>query len=868
MASKRRAAAAKNAEELRLKSPTMRRSRRKAAAAAEATQEGKGGEAAGEAPASPRGPPETNSYKTPKRTRASRSRMPTFSSPANETDVQQEIFWDPQSPITYKLGNEQKKQTVNGHTVEISEIVNRIAPQDEKPACHEGNLLGFWIGDDAIPCTPAITKGRLRRKVNGVRGRQSKHREEELMELAKQFDKNLTDAIQDQNSSVHTITHFTSEAERSTEHEDEPGMQNQQGFLEENPKANPTFGTVGRSTKALEPCEDSRQEPLNLDAEIALNELFDGPTQKCSGRLSQGLSDCSSNSSFHENQNMLLEEDNITAASKQTIGEAHLREGIAVLLTECVATALAPNSKGSSGQTAPKISSCTTGSIVSSNVDRIANDDFDDWGDDSFLMQITQNPELIQESPSSHVSDKNMEQKESSVVSAQSALFHSFKNDPTLSALQKYRDTGNTERVLPHSNLTIKTEKTKFISTSGDNKITCHNPLPVKPGTKSKQEGFTQLKCPDSGSFPEKRSLSVSEPSALPKPQVEKYESSISNTNHQSSFVCFSMKALNITKASGPDSACHLKQKELPKNSAFAFENWDEPKFSDEVLDLFCESDSLWDTNGDDDDDLLCQVCDDVEKNTLSQKVVKEKENATPTLGNPSKLEVSSCLTGANQAISNCPLVQKGHMGRKTFSLGTPVKIATLPKNENCRNPVQTNWQAFKTESTNCIQGKWSRSHSAPGGDFSSGSSSAAPSNGYLNDSNVQWQKGLSNIGRVPNNSNINQLPTEKSKYVFRKTNPSQTLALDYRSVNVGQTLKIIPGFGENKNAPNIQFQTANQTNTKLPFKRHLSDCLTQYETEQKSTKCSQEEIARKKQEALERRKCKMQALLKNTAPT
>uniref|UniRef100_A0A8D0BXM1 Uncharacterized protein n=1 Tax=Salvator merianae TaxID=96440 RepID=A0A8D0BXM1_SALMN len=98
-----------------------------------------------------------SSYKTPKRTLVSKSRLPTFSSPGNEADLQQEIFWDPNSPTACKLGNYQKKQTVSGHMVEISEIVNRIAPQDEKPACNENSLLGLWIGDDAIPCTPGIT---------------------------------------------------------------------------------------------------------------------------------------------------------------------------------------------------------------------------------------------------------------------------------------------------------------------------------------------------------------------------------------------------------------------------------------------------------------------------------------------------------------------------------------------------------------------------------------------------------------------------------------------------------------------------------------------------------------------------------------
>uniref|UniRef100_A0A8C7DSJ6 Uncharacterized protein n=1 Tax=Naja naja TaxID=35670 RepID=A0A8C7DSJ6_NAJNA len=105
-----------------------------------------------------------SSYKTPKRTQVNRSQLPTFSSPTNELDMQQEIFWDPQSPTTYKLGN-----YFGRHTVEISDIVNRIAPQDEKPACYEGSLLGLWIGEDAIPCTPGVTKARSRTKINTAR---------------------------------------------------------------------------------------------------------------------------------------------------------------------------------------------------------------------------------------------------------------------------------------------------------------------------------------------------------------------------------------------------------------------------------------------------------------------------------------------------------------------------------------------------------------------------------------------------------------------------------------------------------------------------------------------------------------------------
>ncbi|XP_042306043.1 ewing's tumor-associated antigen 1 isoform X2 [Sceloporus undulatus] len=682
------------------------------------------------------------------------------------------------------------------------------------------------------------------------KGHQLKHREEELLKLAKQFDKNLTDAIQDQDASCHNITHITLETGRSTEHEDETGEEKKHQSLEEYPKVNTTlpFVAVDVSTKALEPCEDSRQEPLDLDAEIALHELFDCSTQKCSGRLSQGLSDCSSNSSIHENQSTLLEDalavDNITAANKCEIGEAPVREDSAAPVIECMAPAPTQKAKEVSEQTAPKIGSCKIGSVVSSKVDQVVNEDFDDWGDDSFLMQITHNPELIStpENALPLASDKNGERKEKTVISDHGALFNSFKNDPTSSALQKQSiATGNTMTILPHNNITIKAEKIKSISVSGHPKISCSNPIPVKPEDKSRQEGFTQLKCPASNHFPEKRAAALPNHSDLPKPQMGKYGSSMSNMG---------------------------LWRELPKNNVLSFDDWNEPKFSKDVLDLCSESDSLWGTRGEEDDDLLYQVCDDVEKNTVSHDVVKENEKSKSTLGCPSKLEVGPCLAVANQGISNCPQTRKSHVGRRTFSLDAPVTLAALLKSDTSTDPAQHNWRPFKTESISHIPEKWCRSHSVPGGDFGSGSASAPLSGDCLNDSHVQWQNGLRNMGKVPNKSSINQLPTEKSKYVFKKTNHVQALVLDNKSVNIGNHSGIVLGLGENKNGPNIPFQTAIQTNTKPPFKRHLSDCFAQYETEQKGRKCSQEEIARKKQEALERRKCKMQALLKNTAPT
>lgn len=47
-------------------------------------------------------------------------------------------------------------------------IINLII-QDEKAACNEGSLLGTWIGEDAIPCTPAVVKVRPRTKLTCTR---------------------------------------------------------------------------------------------------------------------------------------------------------------------------------------------------------------------------------------------------------------------------------------------------------------------------------------------------------------------------------------------------------------------------------------------------------------------------------------------------------------------------------------------------------------------------------------------------------------------------------------------------------------------------------------------------------------------------
>lgn len=41
--------------------------------------------------------------------------------------------------------------------IKLLNITNLII-QDEKAGCNEDSLLGTWIGEDAIPCTPGEVK--------------------------------------------------------------------------------------------------------------------------------------------------------------------------------------------------------------------------------------------------------------------------------------------------------------------------------------------------------------------------------------------------------------------------------------------------------------------------------------------------------------------------------------------------------------------------------------------------------------------------------------------------------------------------------------------------------------------------------------
>ncbi|NWQ71260.1 ETAA1 protein, partial [Neopipo cinnamomea] len=781
--------------------------------------------------------------KTPKRSLSRKSRIPIFSSPVNDTDTQQEIFWDSHSPISHRLGSGKTKQSTSGCAVEISEIVNRIAPQDEKSACSEGSILGTWIGEDAIPYTPGVVKVRARTKLSCTRDLKITIPEEELMKLAKEFDKNLVelDAVQEQEKLGHNFIQSTSEPLNNSK--DEVNMKNQKPLLGEGSETDTALSLkpVGQTTgiPAARPCQSSSQKSVDLESEIALHALFDCSTQKCSGQLSQGLSDISLNNSFHKNKSTLKEEQLPEETEDMQCGnsEAHQKDAV-----------------GSGNQTLPK-PSLKTQLVASTKLAGVVNDDFDDWDtdfltDDSFVMQITQNPELIST-------------EEPLPIPA---------NPPGYDFSDASR-TKQRKTTALHGKCDVKPDKINSIWKSAQNSDLNCIPVPMQSEVKNGNE----TPQPKSDPFFPSRSNSH-------RQRTEKLGNNTHAISCQSSSVSTNVKANDLTKVV-----------EIPKKCPVPFDEWNEPKFSDEILDMFCGSNSLWDANFED-DELLYQVCDDIEKQTQSQDV-KQGNERTKTIqeaSSNSRSNAGKSFPASKQGLPDRLLAQKTSAKQEALSLNdscrnsskvirglaitghavncksisSPRTAISGPSTESKYTLTKNCHQDAPEDTTKTVLGKWYRSNSVPAGDIASEVSPVDAVN-IFSSKTLNSPDLLYNMGKIPSSTSSNKTSLVPSKFKFRKINNFEGgrhvgCENPGNHSGIGITLQGLEG---SKNQVNMTLHSK-LDNKKSPFKRHFSESFAQPSSvsvvEQKNRKCSQEEIERKKQEALARRKSRTQAFFKD----
>ncbi|KAM4607407.1 uncharacterized protein etaa1b [Polymixia lowei] len=224
----------------------------------------------------------------------------------------------------------------NTRVVAISDIVNRIAPKDAKPVGVDSPLLQ-WIGDSAVPCTPEIPQPRVRKRSS----RQSSV--EDLVKLARQFDKNMQED-KETSDKLKTVDADCGKCRNPAE------------------------------TKLPRRAEELRSLPsTSQQAEAELHALFDCSTQKVSGRLSQGSSASS------------CSQDTKGQPGVSTCTAPRRPELLKVADKKSAAAACPAKDDGSSG-------------VSAGNHDEFDEDwDNDDLLNDSFVLAMTQNSELLRD---------------------------------------------------------------------------------------------------------------------------------------------------------------------------------------------------------------------------------------------------------------------------------------------------------------------------------------------------------------------------------------------------------------------------------------------------------------------------------------
>ncbi|KTF93944.1 hypothetical protein cypCar_00041105 [Cyprinus carpio] len=103
----------------------------------------------------------TAEFKTPTRpVRGQFRRSIPDDSPSNDPDFHQDIIWDTTSPSPIRHGRGQRR-AASVRAVDISDIASRIAPENGRLEETDSSLLQ-WIGDSAIPCTPEVQQPKAK----------------------------------------------------------------------------------------------------------------------------------------------------------------------------------------------------------------------------------------------------------------------------------------------------------------------------------------------------------------------------------------------------------------------------------------------------------------------------------------------------------------------------------------------------------------------------------------------------------------------------------------------------------------------------------------------------------------------------------
>ncbi|KAM6180332.1 ewing's tumor-associated antigen 1 [Erethizon dorsatum] len=799
-------------------------------------------------------------YETPTRMLKMDLLSCTFSSP-NDPDGQNDIFWDQNSPMTKQLGKGRRKQIYTTDSDMISHIVNRIAPQDDKPTTN--SMLGIWIGETAIPCTPTVAKEKSRVKISCTKLK-TQNREKELMKLAKQFDKNMEelDVIQEETKKNHDFIQIISDTDTLHNSKDCVQMHLSCDIIPEIDNATLKKPMEGNTVISVANDQTSSQKPFDQNAEAAFNAIFDGSTQKCSGQLSQDLSDAflyNSNTTLGEK--CALTKENII--TNETLVTEKLPSKTPVLLSPQVDTPTMTKS-----YVTPK-----TKEQEESNKHMVAftTSEFEeDWesllGNEPFIMQNTEMLELFP-SKTAQVNSKSRTNVSPDTRLRNSKILQdlpSNTHNQELIAAREYRFSSNPNNKtskLPFTGNKMKLEKS---SNKTWDCAVASNLMKIKENI---HMNFTS-------------NINASgEKSLNTKFSSEQKNKAIVKHFFKAPVTIDPFGSATLVNETGVSNS---NQTNVSKLDSFV-DDWNDPLFANEIIKACHKLETTWETN-DVDDDLLYQACDDVERLTQQQDIKGNKStleisnNSKPGaksmstvskggshLEQPKHLNLgsisvqTSVLTNNSQIGKPMKMEKREMCGNSPHVLGTTTNLTMYSKNSNCEiNNMHVSWSNSDVR----IHVTSSKSVLSRSSDFNVNSNhtsteivtSKKSSTQQLSCTTItdETQSDLSKTGR-------------SSKYTFTKLKNSQILSqFNQNCIAEHMAATKITQSLEKKKTVNSWEADRQQSLVKL------SESLKQSSKEEgkKYRKYSPEEIQRKRQEALVRRMAKAQSSSVNSPPT
>ncbi|KAM8786455.1 ewing's tumor-associated antigen 1 isoform 1-T1 [Rhynchonycteris naso] len=821
-------------------------------------------------------------YETPKRVLKMDFLSSTLSSP-NDPDGQNDIFWDQNSPMTKQLGKGRRKKIYTTDSDEISHIVNRIAPQDEKPTTN--SMLGVWIGETAIPCTPNVARGKSRAKTSCTKLK-TQNQEEELMKLAKQFDKNMEelDVIQEQNKGNHDLTQMILEAETLNNYKD--NVQTQLLLYDIVPKMDKTITKKPMKENikvSVVNDQYSSQKPFDQNAEAAFNAIFDGSTQKCSGQLSQDLSDA-----FWNTINTTLEKKSALKEVKIITHETWVPEKLpdepSTSLTHQVDTPGVTKSYMTSSAKEPE--------AFNKHTDAYTTGDFEtEW--ENFLRNepfVMQNIEMF-EPFSAPETTQMIHQKEICTFNHKNDKSNSKMN---ISLDAEFRDSKILLGVSSKTDINelIGAGKYRFSTNSSDK---TNKSLSI--GNKVKLEKSFNKIIQD-----KTQDCAVS--SDLTKVKEDIHTKFISNinasgkmstlntgySNEQKNKSIFNQSFKMPANVVPFDSAAwaNANQTNASEFSPFS-DDWNDPSFANEIVKACHQLENTWEAD-DVEDDLLYQACDDIERLTQQQDMRKDSKSSESILEinsssqHRSKITFTTCKQGS-------PLVQSKHLNLSNVSahsssltdmsqvnksvkmqkgeicgnspsfLGATTNLTIYPKNSNCPiNNGPVSWSntdiPIQVRSSTLVLTR---------------SSSLNVNSSHMNTeitTNKKLNTGPLSHRIITDEGQSDLTGTDRfSKYKFTKIKNPQILSQISQNCitrNISDT-KITQSLEKNKTHVNSLCGKAMQSQSLMKTESLKEPAK---EEEEKNRKYSPEEIQKKRQEALIRRMAKAQASSVKAAPT